>query len=162
MTRLAVITDVHADVHALRDALAQIDQFGVDQIMCCGAAVTLSTTALSLRGDPEALTRGNQSGEFSYNRRRDQCTLFTDHRSLDRTTPTSRVTPYDGIEVEVEFTRPTKRSMRDTHARIETVFSMEAIENAAAHKREITFDESPITETKNHIKAFDTSSYGTH
>lgn len=36
MTRLAVITDVHADVHALRDALAQIDQLGVDQILCCG------------------------------------------------------------------------------------------------------------------------------
>ena len=36
MTRLAVITDVHADVHALRDALAQIDQLSVDQILCCG------------------------------------------------------------------------------------------------------------------------------
>jgi putative phosphoesterase len=36
VTRLAAITDVHADVHALRDALAQIDQLGVDQILCCG------------------------------------------------------------------------------------------------------------------------------
>ena len=36
LTRLAIITDVHADVHALRDALAQIDQLGVDQILCCG------------------------------------------------------------------------------------------------------------------------------
>ena len=36
MTRLAIITDVHADVHALRDALAQIDKLGVDQILCCG------------------------------------------------------------------------------------------------------------------------------
>jgi putative phosphoesterase len=39
VTRLAIITDVHADVHALRDALAQIDQLGVDQILCCGDLV---------------------------------------------------------------------------------------------------------------------------
>ena len=39
MTRLAVITDVHADVHALRDALAQIDTLGVDEILCCGDLV---------------------------------------------------------------------------------------------------------------------------
>ena len=36
VTRLAIITDVHADIHALRDALVQIDQLSVDQIMCCG------------------------------------------------------------------------------------------------------------------------------
>lgn len=39
MTRLAIITDVHGDVHALRDALAQIDQLGVDEILCCGDLV---------------------------------------------------------------------------------------------------------------------------
>jgi putative phosphoesterase len=36
VTSLAVITDVHADVHALRDALAQISRLGVDQTLCCG------------------------------------------------------------------------------------------------------------------------------
>jgi putative phosphoesterase len=36
MTKYAAITDVHADVHALRDALAQIDKLGVEQILCCG------------------------------------------------------------------------------------------------------------------------------
>ena len=39
ITRLAILTDVHADVHALRDALAQIDQLGADQILCCGDLV---------------------------------------------------------------------------------------------------------------------------
>ena len=39
MTRLAIITDVHADVHALRDALAQIDKLSVDLILCCGDLV---------------------------------------------------------------------------------------------------------------------------
>ena len=36
MTKLAVISDVHADVHALRDALVQIDRIGVERIVCCG------------------------------------------------------------------------------------------------------------------------------
>jgi putative phosphoesterase len=36
VVRLAVITDVHSDVHALRDALVQIDTLGVDEILCCG------------------------------------------------------------------------------------------------------------------------------
>ena len=39
MTRLAVISDVHADLHALRDALTQIDRLGCDQIVCCGDLV---------------------------------------------------------------------------------------------------------------------------
>ena len=34
--RLAIITDVHADYHALRDALAQIDRLGCNQIVCAG------------------------------------------------------------------------------------------------------------------------------
>jgi putative phosphoesterase len=36
MMKLAVITDVHADVHALRDALEQIDALKITQIVCCG------------------------------------------------------------------------------------------------------------------------------
>lgn len=36
MPKLAVITDVHADVHALRDALAQIDRLGVVEVVCAG------------------------------------------------------------------------------------------------------------------------------
>ena len=37
--RLAVISDVHADVYALRDALAQIERLGCDRIVCCGDLV---------------------------------------------------------------------------------------------------------------------------
>ena len=36
MTQLAVISDVHADLHALRDALVQIERLGVERILCCG------------------------------------------------------------------------------------------------------------------------------
>jgi predicted phosphodiesterase len=37
--RLAILSDVHADVHALNDALAQIDRLGCDRIVCCGDVV---------------------------------------------------------------------------------------------------------------------------
>lgn len=36
MSKIAVITDIHADVHALRDALAQVVQLDVEQVLCCG------------------------------------------------------------------------------------------------------------------------------
>lgn len=39
MTRLAIISDVHADLHALRDALARIERLGCDQIVCAGDLV---------------------------------------------------------------------------------------------------------------------------
>jgi len=34
--RLAVFSDLHADVHALRDALSQIERLGCDAIVCAG------------------------------------------------------------------------------------------------------------------------------
>jgi predicted phosphodiesterase len=39
MTRLAVITDLHADVHALRDALSHIDRLACERIVCAGDLV---------------------------------------------------------------------------------------------------------------------------
>jgi predicted phosphodiesterase len=36
MKRLAIISDVHADVHALRDALVQIERLECDEIVCAG------------------------------------------------------------------------------------------------------------------------------
>ena len=36
MTRLGVITDVHADLVALEAALSQMAELGVDLIVCCG------------------------------------------------------------------------------------------------------------------------------
>jgi predicted phosphodiesterase len=37
--KLAVISDVHADVHALQDALVQIERLGCDAIVCAGDTV---------------------------------------------------------------------------------------------------------------------------
>jgi putative phosphoesterase len=38
-TKLAVISDVHADVHALRDALARVGEMGCDVVVCAGDLV---------------------------------------------------------------------------------------------------------------------------
>ncbi|HJX52260.1 MAG TPA: metallophosphoesterase family protein [Polyangia bacterium] len=37
--RLAVIADVHADIHALRDALAQAERLGCTAVVCAGDLV---------------------------------------------------------------------------------------------------------------------------
>lgn len=39
MTRIAIISDVHADVHALSDALAQTERLGCDLVICAGDLV---------------------------------------------------------------------------------------------------------------------------
>ena len=39
MTRIAIISDVHADVHALSDALAQAERLGCDAVICAGDLV---------------------------------------------------------------------------------------------------------------------------
>ncbi len=39
MTRIAVISDVHGDVHALQTALRWIDKLGCDQVLCAGDLV---------------------------------------------------------------------------------------------------------------------------
>lgn len=39
MTRIAVISDVHADVAALRDALAQAERLGCERMLCAGDLV---------------------------------------------------------------------------------------------------------------------------
>lgn len=39
MHRIGIITDVHADVHALQDALQRMDDTSCDEIVCCGDLV---------------------------------------------------------------------------------------------------------------------------
>jgi predicted phosphodiesterase len=39
MTRIAIISDVHADVRALTDALLRADRLGCDAIVCAGDLV---------------------------------------------------------------------------------------------------------------------------
>lgn len=63
MTRIAVISDVHADIHALRDAFAQIDVLTVDQVLCCGDLIDYGLfpeeTLMLLRERRVIAIRGN-------------------------------------------------------------------------------------------------------
>ena len=36
MFKLAILSDAHADMHTLEDALAQVDELGCDAIACAG------------------------------------------------------------------------------------------------------------------------------
>ena len=49
MYRLAIISDVHADVHALTDALAAIDRLACDAIVCAGDVVAPPINSGSVR-----------------------------------------------------------------------------------------------------------------
>ena len=39
MARIAIISDIHADLHALQDALGMIDALGCDRVVCAGDLV---------------------------------------------------------------------------------------------------------------------------
>jgi predicted phosphodiesterase len=42
--RLAILSDVHADLQALQDALKQIERLGCDGIVCAGDLVTTGSS----------------------------------------------------------------------------------------------------------------------
>jgi hypothetical protein len=57
--RLGVIADVHADVHALRDALGQMDRLACDAIVCAGDLVDYGLYAeIHVMPSGEACRRG--------------------------------------------------------------------------------------------------------
>jgi putative phosphoesterase len=63
MTAIGVFSDVHGDLHALRDALAQIERLGIERLMCCGDLVDYGLypdETLALLGEKQVLCiRGN-------------------------------------------------------------------------------------------------------
>jgi putative phosphoesterase len=110
--RLAVVSDVHGDVHALVDALRVIDAMGCDAIVCAGDCVDYGcfpneTLALlaerkipTVRGDHDrwAFDRDYRSGSAS--------DLSTASRRFLRATVSSWSVEHDGTRVEVWHARP--------------------------------------------------------
>ena len=136
LTRLAIITDVHADVHALRDALAQIDELGVDQILCCGDVVDYGLfpeETLALLRDRGIVTiRGNhdrwaiQSGSDASG-----WDLTSKAVAYLESLPTGWSAIIDGVRVVLAHARPRSDMhgiARDTPARE----LMELLDQAAA------------------------------
>jgi len=63
MTRLAILSDVHADLSALRDALARIERMGIELVVCAGDLVDYGLhpeeTIQLLRDEAVPCIRGN-------------------------------------------------------------------------------------------------------
>jgi putative phosphoesterase len=107
--RLAVISDVHADVHALQDALTQIDRLGCDAIVCAGDLMDFGrfpeeTLALLMARSLPCI-RGNHDRWSTKDRARG--------RDLSRATvafladlPTRWETRIDGVRVAVHHGSP--------------------------------------------------------
>jgi predicted phosphodiesterase len=58
MTRIALISDIHANEVALRAVLTVIHRTGVDQIICLGDVATLGprpNTVIEILGEPDCL-----------------------------------------------------------------------------------------------------------
>ncbi len=110
--RLAIITDVHADVHALVDALHHIDAMGCDAIVCAGDCVDYGlfpNETLALLAERKIATvRGNHD-RWAFDR---DCRsgsapdLSTASRRFLRATVRSWSLEYDGTRVEVWHARP--------------------------------------------------------
>lgn len=111
MTRLAIITDVHADVHSLRDALAHIDRMGCDRIICAGDTVDYGlfpdeTLALLIeRGIPTI--RGNHDRWAVETRQRDRgWRVSFEAITWLRRLPVSWSARIDDVRVAVHHGRP--------------------------------------------------------
>ena len=110
--RLAVVSDVHADLYALRDALRQIDAMGCDAIVCAGDCVDYGVFAdetldlLAQRAIPTV--RGNHDrwaldGDYRSGGGSD---LSRASRRFLRTTVRSWTFEHDGTRVEVHHGSP--------------------------------------------------------
>ncbi len=109
--KLAIITDVHADVHALRDALAQVERLGCDRIICCGDLVDYglfpeeTIRLLMERGIPTI--RGNHD-RWAVQDGRVARTWQVSHEGIVflRRLPVSWSERIEGIRVAVHHARP--------------------------------------------------------
>ena len=55
MTRIGIITDVHADVHALRDALFQMEhRLHCEMVICCGDVIDYDMNGIYPGSGPQA------------------------------------------------------------------------------------------------------------
>jgi putative phosphoesterase len=110
--RLAVVSDLHADVHALVDALRALDAMGCDAIVCAGDTVDYGlfpNETLALLAERKIPTvRGNHD-RWSFDRdfrSGSASDLSTVSRRFLRATVGSWSFEYDGTRVEVWHARP--------------------------------------------------------
>lgn len=121
MTKLAVISDVHADLHALRDALARIDEMGCESIVCAGDIVDSGrypdeTIALlreraipCIRGNHDRWALGRTGLDVAYAKRRGihgQGVLSEESLAYLEALPPGTNVTIDGVRVAVRHGTP--------------------------------------------------------
>ena len=110
MTRLAIISDVHADLHALRDALVYIERLGCDLIVCAGDLVDYGAqpeeTVTLLRERKIPCIRGNHD-RWSLDRKPDDPrALSPSAREFLASLPTRWDRTIEGVRVAVRHGTP--------------------------------------------------------
>ena len=121
MTRLAVVSDIHADVHALRDALSQAARLGCEKIVCAGDLVDYGLfpeeTLTLLRERHIPCVRGNHdrwavSGHVD----RSGWDLSPESVRFLEGLPTHLSLVIDGVKIAVWHARPRMRSASTDNA----------------------------------------------
>lgn len=107
--RVAIISDIHADLHALQDALKQIDQIGCDEIVCAGDLVDFGlfpeeTLALLIARNIPCI-RGNHDRWATKDGARG-CDLSRETKRLLAELPTYWQRPIEGVRVAVHHGSP--------------------------------------------------------
>ncbi len=111
MTKLAIISDVHADVHALTEALAQIERLGCDLVVCAGDLLDwgcFPEQTLALLGERRIQTiRGNHD-RWAMREGRDASGSDLTPAAIHflSTLPESWLRTIEGIRVAVWHARP--------------------------------------------------------
>ena len=112
MTRIAVVSDVHADVDALQDALAQAERLGCDIVLCAGDLVDSGRyperTVVLLRARAIPCIRGNHD-RWALKAEADDdpdLALSASVLAFLRTLPPTWAKTIDGVRVVMWHARP--------------------------------------------------------
>jgi putative phosphoesterase len=111
MTHLAFISDVHADVHALRDALRRIDELGIESVYCCGDLLDYGlfpeeTLSLLRERDVQCVRGNHDRWALKPGGDADAWDLSDDAMAFLRSLPTERRLAVNGMRVLVTHARP--------------------------------------------------------
>jgi putative phosphoesterase len=112
MTKLAIISDVHADAEALKEALARIAAMGIERIVCAGDLVDYGKfpeKTIALLAEKEIpCIRGNHDRWALDAEKAGDPDLVLSHTALAflRRLPTKLDLAIDGIRIAVRHARP--------------------------------------------------------
>ena len=112
MYRIAILSDVHADVHALTDALAAIDRMHCDAVVCAGDVVDFglfpdeTIALLAARGIPTVRGNHDRWATASEHRSAWSGELSLESKRWLARLPTSLRLEHEGVRIAVHHASP--------------------------------------------------------